>query len=69
MIRNTKNVSVNDVQGYLVRGADVHPLLYYSFLNELTNLEISRKLCVTPQTRLEMYSIRVSQNITRRLAA
>lgn len=69
MIRNTKNVSVNDVQGYLTKGARVHPLLYTSFLEDLRNLEFERKLCLTPKTRLELYSRRVSAKIARRLAA
>ena len=69
LIRNTKNVSVNDVQGYLSKGAEVHPLLYTSFLNELVQLEFARKICLTPKTRLEIYSKRVAANIARKLAA
>lgn len=69
MIRNTKNVSVNDVQGYFIKGAKVHPRLYAAFLDDLRQLEFDRKLCLTPQTRLELYSRRVSANIARRIAA
>ena len=68
MIRNTKEVSVNDVQGYLIKGAEVHPLLYTTFLKDLESLEIQRKLCLTPKTRMELYSRRVSANLERRLA-
>ena len=69
MIRNTKNVSVNDIQGYLIKGAEVHPLLYTVFLETLSELELERKLCLTPQTRMEIYSKRVAANIARKLAA
>ncbi len=69
LIRNTKNVSVNDIQGYLTKGAQVHPLLYSVFLELLVELEYDRKLCLTPQTRMEFYSKRVAANIARKLAA
>ncbi len=69
MIRNTTNVSINDVQGYLTKGAKVHPLLYTAFLNELIELQYKRILSILPQTRLEIYSKRVSANIARRIAA
>ena len=69
LIRNTKNVSVDDVQSYLIKGAGVHPLLYSTFLEALLELEYERKLCLVPQTRLELYSKRVSANIARKLAA
>jgi len=69
MIRNTKIVSVSEVQGYLSMGARVHPLLYAAFLNQLIELEFHHKLRILPQTRLEIYSTRVATNIARRLAA
>lgn len=69
MIRNTTDVSINDVQGYLTKGAKVHPLLYTAFLNELIELQYKRILSILPQTRLEIYSKRVSANIARRIAA
>lgn len=69
LIRNTKTVSVDEVQEYLTKGAEVHPLLYASFLQELVHLENARKLCLTPQTRLETYSNRVAASIARKLAA
>lgn len=69
LIRNTKRVSVDEVQSYLTKGANVHPLLYASFLESLVQLEIERKICLTPQTRMEIYSKRVSANIARKLAA
>ena len=69
LIRNTKDVSVDDVQNYLIKGAGVHPLLYTTFLEALLELEYKRKLCLVPQTRLELYSNRVSANIARKLAA
>ena len=69
MIRNTKDVSVNEVQGYLLRGAKVHPLLYSVFLEHLVQLELEHKLIILPKTRLEIYSRRVSANIARKLAA
>ena len=69
MIRNTTDVSINEVQGYLIRGAKVHPLLYTAFLNELIELQFKRILSILPQTRLEIYSKRVSANIARRIAA
>ena len=69
MIRNTKNVSVSEVQGYLSMGARVHPLLYATFLDQLVELEFDHKLRILPQTRLEIYSTRVATNIARRLAA
>lgn len=69
MIRNTKIVSVSEVQGYLSKGARVHPLLYTAFLDQLIELEFSDKLRILPQTRLEIYSTRVASNIARRLAA
>lgn len=69
MIRNTKNVSVNEVQGYLSKGAKVHPLLYSVFLDHLVHLEFDKKLMILPKTRLEIYSRRVSANIARKLAA
>lgn len=68
LIRNTKKVSVNEVQEYLIKGARVHPLLYASFLEELVQLEYDRKLCLTPRARMELYSNRVSTNIARKLA-
>ena len=69
LIRNTKYVSVDEIQGYLAKGAGVHPLLYALFLDQLAQLEISRKLCLTPKTRLEIYSNRVATSIARKLAA
>ncbi len=69
LIRNTKNVSVDDVQSYLIKGAGVHPLLYTTFLETLLELEYERKLCLTHQTRMEMYSKRVDTSIARLLAA
>lgn len=69
MIRNTKTVSVSEVQGYLIKGAQVHPRLYAAFLDNLVQLENERFLCLTPKTRLEIYSRRVSTNIARILAA
>ena len=69
LIRNTKDVSVNDIQGYFAKGADVHPRLYAAFLDQLVELEKSRQLCLTPKTRMEIYSKRVSASIERILAA
>lgn len=69
MIRNTKVVSVSEVQGYLSKGARVHPLLYAAFLDQLVKLEFDHKLRILPHTRLEIYSTRVASNIARRLAA
>jgi len=69
MIRNTTDVSINDVQGYLTKGAKVHPLLYTAFLNELIELQYKRILSILPQTRLEIYSKRVAANIARKIAA
>jgi Mn-containing catalase len=69
LIRNTRDVSVNDIQSYLIKGAEIHPLLYTSFLEELEDLEFDRKLCLTPQARLELYSRRISTRIARILAA
>lgn len=69
LIRNTKDVSVNDIQGYLTKGAKVHPLLYAAFLDLLVELELDRKLCLTPKTRMEIYSKRVESRIARILAA
>lgn len=68
LIRNTKKVSVDEVQGYLTKGARVHPLLYASYLKELVHLEHARKLCLTPRARMELYSNRVSTSIARKLA-
>jgi len=69
MIRNTKIVSVDEVQGYLAKGAKVHPLLYSVFIEHLIRLEFDKKLTILPKTRLEIYSRRVSANIARKLAA
>lgn len=69
LIRNTRNVSVSDIQGYFVKGAKVHPLLYIAFLDSLVELEHAKKLCLTPQTRMEIYSNRVATRITQILAA
>lgn len=69
MIRNTKIVSVNEVQEYLTKGARVHPLLYSVFLDHLVQLELNHQLSILPKTRLEIYSRRVSANIARKLAA
>ncbi len=69
MIRNTKIVSVSEVQGYFIKGAKVHPRLYSAFLDTLVQLESEKVLCLTPKTRLEVYSRRVSTNIARILAA
>jgi len=68
-IRNTKDVSVNDVQCYLTKGAFVHPELYYTFLCELAEMEHKRKLCLLPQTRLQLYSQDVERRILAILAA
>ncbi len=69
MIRNTKTVSVSEVQGYLSRGARVHPLLYAAFIDQLIELEFNHRLQILPKIRLEIYSTRVASNIARRLAA
>ena len=69
LIRNTKNVSVNEVQDYLIRGANIHPLLYNAFLDELVELEFKKNLCLVPSTRLEIYSNRVASRIAQKLAA
>jgi len=68
-IRNTKDVSVNDVQCYLTTGAFVLPELYYAFLCELAEMEHKRKLCLLPQTRLQLYSQDVERRILAILAA
>lgn len=69
MIRNTKNVSVDEIQEYMTKGATVHPVLYAMFLELLVQLEHDHQLCILPKTRLEIYSRRVSTNIARILAA
>ena len=69
LIRNTKNVSIDEIQEYITKGARIHPLLYSMYLETLVELEFERKLCLTPKTRLEIYSRRVSANIARKLAA
>ena len=69
LIRNTRDVSVNDIQGYLIKGAHVHPLLYTEFLECLQNLEYKSKICLTPHTRMELYSKRVATKIAQGAAA
>ena len=68
-IRNTKDVSVEEVQCYLTNGVYVHPELYYKFLMELADLEHQKKLCLVPHARMQLYSKTVSRNIAAILAA
>ena len=69
MIRNTKHVSVDDIQDYMTKGATVHPVLYAMFLELLVQMEYERRLCILPEFRAEIYSKRVAANIARKLAA
>lgn len=68
-IRNTRDVSIHEVQCYLTNGAYVHPELYYAFLVELQKMEYAKKLSLLPQTRMQLYSRRVAKSIASKLAA
>ena len=68
-IRNTRDVSIHEVQCYLTNGVYVHPELYYRFLVELQQMEYAKKLSLLPHTRMQLYSRRVSKSIARKLAA
>jgi hypothetical protein len=58
--RKPKQISIDDIQFYVARCVDLHPLLYNQFLEEIINLENKNKICAMPITILEHYHIRLA---------
>lgn len=56
-----KQVSLDDIQFYAARSAELHPLLYNQFLDEIIKLENKNKLCALPITIFEHYHLRLAQ--------
>ena len=61
------NVSPEQIQEYLYKGAIIHPEVYYNFLNLLYIDSLKNRVCLTPESRLEYYSLSVDKKILNRV--
>jgi hypothetical protein len=55
MNRLYSHLSIDEIQFYLARGVEMHPLLYRALLEKIYDLGRAHKVCPTPQTILERY--------------
>ena len=62
-----KNISPEQIQDYICRGAIVHPDMYYHFLHLLYDESLKNNICMTPEARLEYYSLSVDKKIYNRI--
>ena len=61
----TKQISIDDIQFYAAHSAELHPLLYIQFLDEIISLERKHKLCALPMTIFEHYHVHLAQKIRK----
>ncbi len=61
----TKQISIDDIQFYAAHSAELHPLLYNQFLDEVIKLENKNKLCALPMTIFEHYHLHLTQRIRK----
>lgn len=57
------NITVDDLQFYLAKGAELHPHTQQFFLQELTRLQWAGKVSLTPSTILERYTLRFPRKV------
>ena len=55
-------ISPNEIQFYLARNADLHPLLYATFLEQLEEMAHKQKLSLLPATIFETYHRRLQKS-------
>lgn len=56
-----KKVSVDTIQFYLAHGAELHPLVYTQFVEELTTLELKGKMCPVPIVIFERFHLKLKK--------
>jgi hypothetical protein len=61
------NISPEQIQEYIYKGAIIHPEVYLNFLRLLHVNSLKGQLCMTPQARLEFYSLSVDKKIADRV--
>jgi len=48
-------ITLNEIQFYVSRQVDLHPVVYASFLKQLVELQHKEKLCLTPRAIFEQH--------------
>ena len=64
----TKQLTVNQIQGYLSKGAALLPHIYEHLLVQLYAMEQEEKVCMLPVSIFNLYHIRLKRKLTNRIA-
>lgn len=68
-INNTRSITIDDMQFYLARGAELHPHTYELYKEELETLYRLGKISFTPSILFERYMLHLeSLNIPQKIA-
>jgi hypothetical protein len=64
----TKQLTANQIQGYLSKGAALLPHIYEHFLVQLYAMEQEKQICMLPVSIFNLYHIRLERKLTSRIA-
>lgn len=67
-VRNSKTTKIDNVQLLISRGVTLHPDLHQATLAEYEHLDQKGRLCLLPETVLELYSNRIRNRVNALLA-
>jgi hypothetical protein len=63
MNNKVRNLSLDELQMYVAKGAILHPVMYTQYIELLQNLEYHGKVTLIPSFRLEKYSNEMAARI------
>lgn len=63
----TKQLTVDQIQGYLVRGVALLPNLYEHLLVQLESMVREKKACMLPVSIFDLYHIRLKKRLICRI--
>ena len=59
-------VSLDEISSYLARGAELHPILYSEYRDQLLKASRLGFICLTPEMIFECYHYELQQRIEQR---
>ena len=63
-----KQLTVDEIQGYLSKGAALLPHIYEHMLIRLIEMEHNEKACLLPITIFDMYHLRLKRRLEYRIS-
>ncbi len=64
----TKHLTVDQIQGYLVKGVVPLPLIYEHLLTQLEEMHQENNICMLPISVFDLYHIKLTKKLIYRIA-